>query len=181
MFRIGDAVFTHANAIVVMTPRRAGASGSQQTFYSAKSFEGDANVEAFFVEGTSHEAVAIGVGVAKPDFKIGGVTLEEILDYAARCGPGYQEAHHDITLTLKQGSKVATAKWIDAVIEKGWGLKTESGSNPNNEISGKARRFELNGIGGFSQPGSGKSLGGGLSVGASVSIGGVSLGVKLSF
>jgi len=178
-FQIGGSVYAHADAKVILRPRKPG--GQQKTFLSAKSFEGDANVESFLVEGTSHEAVAIGVGVIKPDWKISLANWDEVQEYAGLCGRGYQIMLHDLTIVFSQGARTATVTIGQCVIEKGWGVKSDSGGGPTVEMSGKARTLDMNGIGGVPAPGGGGGGGSLLEIGASVSIGGLSLGVGLSF
>lgn len=176
-FKLGGVVYAHADGKVTLRPRIQG--GQQKTFLSAKSFEGDANVEAFLLEGTAGQAVAIGVAMSKPDWKIELSNFEEILQYAKLCGPGYQRMHHDVGISFTQGARTATVAIGNCVIEKGWGLKSETSGGPGTSMSGKALTLDLDGVSGQPQLGV-SGGGGGFAIGASISIGGLSLGVGLS-
>jgi hypothetical protein len=180
MFRIGDTTIAHAEAKVSIVPDRGRNSGQSFVFQSCKSFEGDANVEATLLSGTSFEPIAIVAGMMKPDFKIGLDVWEQMADYAEFCGPGHAAFHHNVSLVYStatpKGKKVKSITLIDAVIEKGWGLKSEAGGAPSTDISGKARIYRINSTPSAPAIGSGAS---GFSIGLSASIGGLSLGVSI--
>lgn len=181
MFRVGDTTIAHADAVVSMVPDRGKNAGQVFKFSACKSFEADPNVQATLLEGTAYEPIAIVVGVAKPDFKISVDVWEQMADYAEFCGAGHIAFHHTISIVYStatpKGKKVKTVTIEDAVIEKGWGLKSESGGAPSTEISGKARKYKIGTTNGFPQPGSGSS---GFSIGLSANVGGLSLGVSIS-
>lgn len=180
MFRIGDTTIAHADAKVTMTPDRGKNAGQSFTFQSCKSFEADPNIEATLLLGTSYEPIAIVAGVMKPDFKIGLDVAEQMLDYAEFCGPGHVAMHHTVSVVYStatpKGKKVKSVTLGDAVIEKGWGLKSEAGGAPSTDVTGKARTYKINSTPAAPAIGSGSS---GFSIGLSANIGGLSLGVSI--
>jgi hypothetical protein len=180
MFKIGDTTIAHADAKLTAVPDRGKNAGQAFTFGACKSIECDANVEATLLMGTSYEPIAIVAGNMKPDFKIGLDVWEQMADYAEFCGPGHIAFHHTLSVVYStftpRGKKVKSVTLKDAVIQKGWGFKSEAGGAPSTDISGLARVYLINSTPATPVLGSGSS---GFSIGLSASIGGLSLGVSL--
>lgn len=179
-FRIGDTTIAHSDAKLTIVPDRGRNAGQAFTFEACKSIECDANVEATLLLGTAYRPIAIVAGVMKPDFKIGLDVWEQMADYAEFCGPGHIAFHHTISIVYSaatpKGKKIKSVTLKDAVIQKGWGFKSEAGGAPSCDISGLCRDYQINSTSATPALGSGAS---GFSIGLSANIGGLSLGVSI--
>lgn len=143
-FQIGSVIFVHADARCTLTPKEGPKKGQPFTIRACSKLTGDSAGKAVEAKGNSIEMVAMALGEVSHSFSIGLDVSQVSVDYLAHCGDGAARMLHDITITLNRpGLPPVTYLRSDSVIEKGFGLSSDAGSQTKDEISGKSRTAEI--------------------------------------
>ena len=143
-FRIGDRVFVHADGSAKMTPEEGRSAGQPFTVRAAKSIKCEFNGKAVVMRGNRIEPVAIELAEAEPSFAIGLDVMQVSVDLAEHVGDGYARTRYGIVVVYTRPQLAPVSFLIEGgIVEKGFGLDSESGGGPKDEISGKCRTIRL--------------------------------------
>ncbi len=143
-FRIGGQVFVHADHVCIAKPHEGPNRGVPYRFLSAKSLSASNDGKAIELRGSRIEAVAVALAESSSSFSIGLEVMHEAVAYADFCGPGAQRMAHEIEIVFTRPGLAPVTFYIrDAIMEKLLNLKSDSGAQPTNEISGKNRVLEI--------------------------------------
>jgi hypothetical protein len=144
-FRIGNEIHVHADARVQLAPNEGPNARQPFTVRAAKSLSADNGAKAIVITSAGVlEPVAVALASAEPSFSLGLDVMQVSTDYALHCGNGYQRMSHTATIVFNRpGLPPITFTLSQVIIEKGFGLKSDAGGQPTDEISGKFRRMRI--------------------------------------
>ena len=152
-FQVGSMIFVHADAKCTLTPREGPKKGQPFTVRAASKLNAELGGSAVEAMGNSIEAVAIALGKASHTFSIGLDVSQVSVDYAVHCGNGCARMAHDIAIVLNRPGLPPVSFLIgNAIIEKGFGLSSDAGSQTKDEISGKNQTLRIKHSGGTIDP-----------------------------
>jgi hypothetical protein len=146
-FKVGTKTYAHANARAKITPKEGPNAGQGIEVKSAKSISGNTNAESALLMGTSNAPLAIVPAGSKPEVELGLDALEESGDIAKHLGPGACFVLCDLSVVFSMPGKPAREYLAENVMfTKGFGLKSESGSAPNDTIGGNCTDIKIDGV-----------------------------------
>jgi hypothetical protein len=141
-FRVGSTTFVHADGRTKFIPLEGPNAGQPFLVRAVKSLEADQAGKAISMQGQSITPQAVAIASAEPTWKVGLDVMQVAIDLLEFAGQGAARMHYEI-VTIMERPGLAPVSFIceDAVIEKGFGLKSDAAAQPTDEFSGKQRRL----------------------------------------
>lgn len=143
-FLIGGAMFVHADHVLKLTPHDGPNAGQPWRSKMAKSLSAENGGKAIVAKGGTIVPVAIALAETEGSFTIGFDVMQGSMDYLDWCGPGAQRMiHQGQIIFTRPGLAPISFYLIGMIIEKGFGLKSDAGAQPSDELTGKMRLLEI--------------------------------------
>ncbi len=143
-FRIGNKVFVHADGRTSFITNEGLNPGVPFLVRAVKGLDAEQGGKAIHIQGQSIQPQAIAIASIEPTWKLDLDYFQVGIDLLEHNGDGAGRMIYEIITTFERPG-LAPVEFIyeDAVIEKGFGFKSDAGAQPSSAFSGKMGNLKI--------------------------------------